>query len=400
MNGLKINLKKNKKFKVVVFDFPGHPFQYDLSDKLSSDTEYKVYHLYNAKQVGPKSSFREKEGLDIVQVNKSFSKNFYKRFFDEIAYSFILSYHIVKIRPHSLISSNCPLIPQLFIFLLSKLLKINFIFWLQDIISIAAKEILKKQKNPFMGLISELFFKIEFFILKNSKHIVTISEDFDDVLIENGVKKSKISCIPNWSPINDIPLFDKSNSFSKKYNIDESFNILYSGTLGFKHNPNVLIKLSKFLIQKNINAKIVIVSEGEVVNYLKKEANKYSLSNFLFLPFQDFNLFPRVLASADISLVMLEKSAGQFSVPSKLLSILCSGRIPLVFVSKMNLTSRIVLKNNCGVSVESQESLNNTISDIYRNFSKYDHMPTNARKYAEKNFNIDNIGNKFKKIIR
>ena len=192
----------------------------------------------------------------------------------------------------------------------------------------------------------------------------------------------------------------KSNSFSKKYNIDKSFNILYSGTLGFKHNPNVLIKLSKFLIQKNINAKIVIVSEGEVVNYLKKQANKYSLNNFLFLPFQDFNLFPRVLASADISLVMLEKSAGQFSVPSKLLSILCSGRIPLVFVSKMNLTSRIVLKNNCGVSVESQESLNNTISDIYKNFSKYDHMPTNARSYAEKNFNIDNIGNKFKKIIR
>jgi colanic acid biosynthesis glycosyl transferase WcaI len=338
--------------------------------------------------------------LEIIQVNKSFSKNFYKRFFDEVLYSFILCYQIIKIRPNSLISSNCPLIPQLFVFILCKALKINFIFWLQDIISIAAKEILKKQKNPLMGFVSKIFFKIEFFILRNSKHIVTISEDFDDVLIKNNVEKSKISCIPNWSPINEIPLLNKNNSFSKKYNLDKSFNILYSGTLGFKHNPDVLIELSKFLDKKNINAKIVIVSEGEVVSYLKSESKKQSLNNFLFLPFQDFNLFPQVLASADISLVMLEKSAGQFSVPSKLLSILCSGRIPIVFVSKKNLTSRIVLRNNCGISVESQKDLNYAVSDVYHNFSKYEEMSANARIYAEKNFNIDNIVNKFQKIIR
>ena len=393
-------MKRNKNFKVIVFDFPGHPFQYDLSEKLSSDQGFKVFHLYNAKQVGPKSSFKGKKGLEIIQVNKSFSKNFYKRFVDEILYSFILCYQIVKIRPNTLISSNCPLIPQLFAFILCKTLKINFIFWLQDIISIAAKEILKKQKNPLMGIVSKIFFKIEFFILRNSKHIVTISEDFDDVLIQHNVDKSKISCIPNWSPINEIPLLNKKNSFSKKYNLDKSFNILYSGTLGFKHNPNVLIELSKFLEKKNFNTKIVIVSEGEVVSYLKRESEKQSLNNFLFLPFQDFNLFPQVLASADISLVMLEKSAGQFSVPSKLLSILCSGRIPIVFVSKKNLTSRIVSRNNCGISVESQEDLNNAVSDVYNNFSKYEKMSANARIYAEKNFNIDNIVNKFQKIIR
>ena len=58
------------------------------------------------------------------------------------------------------------------------------------------------------------------------------------------------------------------------------------------------------------------------------------------------------------------------------------------------------MRNNCGISVESQEDLNNAVSDVYHNFSKYEEMSANARIYAEKNFNIDNIVNKFQKIIR
>ena len=392
-------MKTNNNQKVLLFDFPGHPFQYELSEKLSTYGDYKVFHLYNAKQVGPKSSFKKKEGLDVVQVNKNFSKNFYKRFFDEIVYSFMLCYNVLKIKPNTIISSNCPLIPQLFIFLTSRILNIKFIFWLQDIISIAAKEILKKEKNFLQKFVSYIFFRIEFFVLKKSEHIVTISEDFDNILINNGVSQSKITCIPNWAPLDDIPLHDKSNPFSKKHNLDQSFNILYSGTLGFKHNPDVIVKLSKFLIQNKIGAKIIIVSEGEVVEFLKHEAKKNSLQNILFLPFQDFSLFPQVLATADISLVMLEKSAGQFSVPSKLLSILCSGRIPLVFVSKSNLSSRIVLNNKCGLSVDSQDDLNNSIKDIYSNIQDYEFMSNNARLYAENNFNIDKISKKFSLLI-
>lgn len=388
-----------KKTKVVVFDFPGHPFQYELSEKLSLFDNFNIYHLYNAKQLGPKSSFKKKNNLSVIQVNKSFSKNFYIRFFDEIFYSFLISYQIIKIRPNSIISSNCPLIPQFFIYLLCNVLNVKFIFWLQDIISIAAKEILKKQKNFFQKIVSSIFFKIEFFILRNSDHVITISDDFDEILIEHGVKNDNITCIPNWAPLKDIPQKKKINSFSTKYNLENSFNILYSGTLGFKHNPDVIIELSKFMINNKINAKIVMISEGPAIEYLKSESKKNNLQNIVFLPFQDFNIFPDVLASADISLVMLEKSAGQFSVPSKLLSILCSGRIPLVYVSKNNLSARIVTNHECGFSVDSNKELNEMVQSIYKNFSNYQYIAENARSYAEKNFDIDIISEKFRKII-
>tara|TARA_Y100001970_G_C14140141_1_gene806610 strand:+ start:247 stop:1422 length:1176 start_codon:yes stop_codon:yes gene_type:complete len=388
-----------QKSKIAIFDFPGHPFQYQLASYLSLNYENKIFHIHNPKQLGPKSFFESNRNLEIIKVSKNFSKNFYKRFLDEIVYSFQICYTILKIKPNVIISSNSPLIPQLFLFILCKMLGIKFIFWLQDIISIAAKEILSKNRNFFKNLVFNFFSKIEFFILKNSYHVVTISEDFDKILISNNVKNEKITCIPNWSPLEDIPMLDKSNSFSIKNNLQDSFNILYSGTLGFKHNPDIILNLSKFLIDNKKDAKIIIVSEGHVVDYIKSESKKNKLNNIIFLPFQDFNIFPEVLASADVSLVMLEKSAGQFSVPSKLLSILCSGRIPILHVSKNNLSSRIVINNNCGFSLDNQSELNNRILDIYQNKDQYSQIALNARKYAEENFDIKIISKKFLDII-
>ena len=132
---------------------------------------------------------------------------------------------------------------------------------------------------------------------------------------------------------------------------------------------------------------------------MKKQSKKNKLQNIIFLPFQNFDIFPEVLATADISLVMLEKSAGQFSVPSKLLSILCSGRIPIVYVSSSNLSARIVTNHKCGFSVDSNKELNEMVQLIYENFSSYQYIADNARTYAEKNFDINIIAEKFKKII-
>tara|TARA_Y100000741_G_scaffold336742_1_gene295563 strand:+ start:76 stop:1260 length:1185 start_codon:yes stop_codon:yes gene_type:complete len=388
----------NKKKPIVVFDFPGHPFQYDLSKKLSIIQDNPVIHIYNPSQLGPKTFFEDSENFEVMKIDKTLSRNHYKRLLDEFIFAFLLVKKINKINPSLLICSNNPLIPQLFIYYFCKIKKIKFVFWLQDIISIAAENILKKQKNFFANIVSNFFKKIEFYILENSDHIVTISPDFDTILDEK-ISNNKITCIPNWAPINDIPIMDKKNNFSVSNKLTDKFNILYSGTLGFKHNPDVLIGLAHFIKNKNLNINLVIVSEGPVVDYLKSETKNLNLDSIIFLPFQDFQIFPEVLASADISLVLLEKEAGEFSVPSKLLSILCSGKIPIVFVPESNLSAKIVSRNNCGYNVNSSEDLYDTVLQIYNNPDKSLEIGLNARSYAEKNFNIDDISSKFLNII-
>ncbi len=392
-------MDKNNK-PIIILDFPGHLLAYDLAKQMSKTQKNKIVHIHNPFQLGPKSSFKKLENLDIIRVNKFFSRNHYKRLFDEFIFTFLLLYNIIKIRPSIVISANNPLIPQFFLWIYCKLANVKFIFWLQDITSIAVNNILKRQKNIFTKIVSKIFHFMEFSVLRNSDHIITITPDFDNILLKNGVKNDRIQCIPNWAPINNIPALPKKNNFSIKNKLDKSFNIMYSGTLGFKHNPEILFNLGVSLSNQKINTKIVIVSEGPVVEYLKGKVSSHGLRNFVFLPFQNFEIFPEVLATADVNLVMLEKDSSDFCVPSKLLSILCSGRIPIVYVANTNLASKIVVDNNCGFSVKSEKELQSIIHKIINNIDSYDFIGKNGISYAEDNFKIEDITNKFLRVIK
>lgn len=386
--------------KIVFFDYSGHPFVHDLSKRFSSNQNYQIYHLYNPNQLGPKANFLINKNEKIIEVKGRFSRNFYKKFIYEFIYGIKAIYYLKKINPDIVITANMP-IPSVFLISLSKkFINFKFIFWLQDITSIAAKNILKRKKNPLWRPISYLFKYLEFSSLKRSEKIITITEDFNKILKEQNISDNKIHCIPNWAPIEDLNVFSKINNFSKKHLITDSFNIMYSGTLGYKHNPDVLIELATFLKEKKLlMAKIIIISEGPVVDYIKQKALKHNLDNMLFLPFQKFELFPKVLASSNCNIVMLEDDSSEFCVPSKFLSILCSERIPIVYVKESNLIVKIINEYKCGIHVKNQTELNKAVLDVYKNKIDTNLLSANARGYAEKYFEIENVYKKFKNVI-
>jgi len=386
--------------KIVFFDYSGHPFVHDLSKKFSSDKKYQIYHLYNPNQLGPKGNFFINENEKIIEVRGRFSRNFYKKLIYEFIYGIKAIYYLNKIKPHIVITANMP-IPSVFLISLSKkFINFKLIFWLQDITSIAAKNILKRKKNLLWKPISYLFKYLEFSTLKRSEKIITITEDFNKILIEQKISENKIHCVPNWAPIKDLNVFSKINNFSKMNSMTGSFNIMYSGTLGYKHNPDVLIELATFLKEKKLlNAKVVIISEGPVVDHIKQKALKNNLNNILFLPFQKFEIFPEVLASSDCNIVMLEDDSSEFCVPSKFLSILCSKRTPIVYVKDSNLIVKIINEHKCGIHVKNQTELNKAILDVYSNKIDSNLLSANARAYAEKYFDIENIYKKFTDII-
>ena len=119
----------------------------------------------------------------------------------------------------------------------------------------------------------------------------------------------------------------------------------------------------------------------------------------VFLPFQDFNLFPQVLASAELSLVFLESDSSEFCVPSKFLSIICAGRIPIVNVDKKNLVAKIINENRCGIVVDNEHELYIQIEDLINNYDKFKYLADNGVFYAKNNFDIEKIASRFEEII-
>lgn len=388
--------------KILIHDYAGHPFQIDLSRELAKNG-FNVWHLYTSSSGGPKGGLEsDTENLKIIDVkSESVAKqNFLKRRAQEKKYGKKCVEVIKGIMPDVVLSSNTPLDAQKSIIEFCEDNGIRFVFWLQDIISIAAESILKK-KLGFLGSLAAKYYNvIEKDLLKRSDHVITIADDFNGIIEDWGVKKESITAIPNWAPIEEIPVKNKKNPFSDKYNLEDKFVVLYSGTLGMKHNPEIIYETAKSL-NENREIVFVVISEGQGMNYLKNRLREEDVDNLKLLPFQPFDQFPNVLGASDVTLTLLEPEAGIFSVPSKVWSSYSAQRPTLLVVPKENLSAKITERVRAGIVIppSSVASLKKAVVTLLENSEKREEMGRNARTYAEENFYVKEIAKKFQKIL-
>jgi glycosyltransferase involved in cell wall biosynthesis len=392
--------------KVLVNDYPGHPFQIQLSRELSK-RNYNLLHTYCSSVQSPRGDLKNHEtdsrNINIVGISLSSQitkDSFIKRRLLEKEYGEKVCRLIKSFKPNCVIISNTPIDAQSLIWNLCKELDIPIIYWLQDIQSIAINKILSK-KLPFLGgIISSYYKRKEIKQLRESKYVITISENFNSILYEWNINKDKILFIPNWAPIDTLPRMNLNNGWIKKNNLFGKRIILYSGTLGFKHNPKLLEKLS-IAIKDRQDTILLVISEGLGAKYLDNTKTKHRLSNLIILPFQPFDDLPNIMGGATVLIAILENDAGIFSVPSKILTYLCSGK-PIVLSSPSNnLSTEIIKKSNAGfVSEPTDENdfINNVIQ-LLDNDLLCSQFGENGRIYAESFFDIEKIINKFIKIL-
>jgi colanic acid biosynthesis glycosyl transferase WcaI len=391
-----------KKLKIFINDFGGYPFPVELSRYISM-VGYSVIHCYLSNINTPHGNMAKSEGdseqLQIIPIklDSEFKKySFLGRITGELEYAKKVSKIIDEFKPDIFLSANTPLIAQTII--QKKCLKgnIRFIYWCQDIHSIALKGFFKKRIPLFGSLIANYFEAKEIELLKSSDSIITISKSFNQVFEKWKISQKNIETIHNWAPLNEIDLYPKNNNWAIQQGLDSKFVILYSGTLGLKHNPLLILEAAKEL-QSDPRYLFLVVSEGLGAELLKKEKIANKLTNLKIMPFQDYEILPKILASADVLLSILENDAATYSVPSKVLTYLCSNRPIILSVSSDNLAVKIIEESNAGYFIEpgNTNQLVDRIKILSDNPELQAILGRNGRIYAEANFNITKIGEKF-----
>lgn len=360
--------------RILIHDYAGHPFQFDLSRELAR-RDHDVLHVYTSSSGGPKAGFEE-AGTPSLRVRNIVSEavnkeQFFRRRQQESRYGDKVTSLLSKWNPDIVVSANTPLEAQKKVIKWTESNGIPFIFWLQDILSVAAKLILAKRIGPLSYLIYLYFKAVEKKILLNSNHIIPISEDFIPILESWSVIPENITVIPNWAPIEDIPALEKHNDFSLQHQLVDKFVVLYSGTLGMKQNPGLILRVAEIL-RDNSDIVFVVASEGSGMEFLKQSVPTGGLENLILLPFQPYEVFPQFLASASVILTILETSAGVFSVPSKVWSGFCTSRPALLVVPKANLAARVTEAAGAGIIVSEniEENLVSAIKKVKRKGKK------------------------------
>ena len=182
-----------------------------------------------------------------------------------------------------------------------------------------------------------------------SDAIVVISEDFVQLAASWGGSDVKVSVIENWGPIEDIAVGRKDNDWSREHDLYGDFAFVYSGTLGRKHNQSLLLKLAR---KCSSGEAVIVVAQGFGVPELQTAKAKGRIDTLKVLPIQPAPHIGNLLATADVLVATIGSDAGEFAVPSKVLSYLCAGRPILLAAPHNNLAARIVKQAKAGVVVE------------------------------------------------
>ncbi|KRB61914.1 hypothetical protein ASE04_20625 [Rhizobium sp. Root708] len=382
--------------RILVHDYSGHPFQVQLSRCLAK-RGYDIRHVHSASFQTPKGDLKPSadapDNIEIVglSLDRPFRKDsFFKRRSQEIEFGRLVAEEIRHFRPDIVLSSNAPLDTQAVIQKAARVAGAHFIFWLQDIYSEAISRLLPK-KFPLIGeAVARRYRRLEYGLLRESDHVIAISEDFVPMLAGRGVSPP-ISVIENWAPLAEM---DVRTIGDEPKRCAGEVRAVYAGTLGYKHNPGLLLAAAKAL-----PITLDIFSEGTAASALRAHAER--VPNLNVHPWVSFADLPGVLSSADILIAMIEEEAGLFSVPSKVLTYFCSGRPVLGSIPRGNLARRIIERENAGLVADpgNETGFISNMQRLFEDAGLREALGVNGRAYAERAFSIDRITDRFEDIF-
>jgi putative colanic acid biosynthesis glycosyltransferase WcaI len=388
--------------RIVVHDYAGHAFPAQLARSLAG-RGHDVLHLQLASFVSGKGRVeREADdppGLefDRVDLGGEFAKyDVRRRIIHERHIGRELTARIGAFRP-DVVLSNAPLLVQARVQSSARALGAGFVFWQQDVISAAAGRVLG-HRSRLLGIAAEqTVTPLEKRLLRRSDGIVIIADDFLPLLRRWGVDEARVTVIENWAPLPEIPVLPRENAWARERGLDGKTVFLYSGTLGFKHDPRLMLELARWA--SGHDALVLVVSEGPGADWLEEHAT--SDDALRLLPYQPYDRLPEVLASADVLVAVLEPEAGAFSVPSKVLTYLCAGRPLLGALPADNLAARVVERSGGGVVVPPRDAgaLVGAAEALLGDPERRAMLGRAARAYAEKTFDLAAITDRFERVL-
>ena len=394
--------------RILLNDFCGHAFPIELSSELAR-RGHSVLHVYFAdNESTPKGRIEAAQSntadltIEGLRVPMKFTKHSIRtRRKVDIAYGRAVSAKVIDFRPDVVISSNMPLDAQHVLQGSAGREGAKFIFWLQDIYSSAVRFVLKRKLGWLAGVAAARYYeRVEKRLLGKSDGVICISPGFATLATEWGVDPSRTFMIENWAPLGQVLPTAKDNAWSREHGVAHRFCFMYSGTLGMKHRPELLLELARYLETRG-DATLVVNAGGAGADWLREHAQGISKDALTLRPFQPYRRLSEVLGASDVLIALLDSEAGTFAVPSKILSYLCAGRPMILAAPRENHAAAVLELADAGfvVSPDNNRDILVAAKTMMEGDELRARFAANGRLYAERSFNIGAIADRFLDVI-
>jgi len=233
---------------------------------------------------------------------------------------------------------------------------------------------------PGRQLVYPLAQAFERFILARFARVSTISENMHLLCIEKGVEPQRTFLLPNWVDTKKIYPLQDSSSLRAEFGISaQTFVALYHGNMGRKQGLELLLETAR-LLKSNPEILFVLCGEGPAKKELVEHAA--SLPNVRFLELQPEEKLNELVNLADVHLLPQLGNAADLVMPSKLSTMLASGKPVIAGAYPGTQISQILDKIGMVIQPESATALAESLINLYENPSERFRLGSLGRAYA------------------
>ncbi|MFC1574966.1 glycosyltransferase family 4 protein, partial [Gemmatimonadota bacterium] len=252
------------------------------------------------------------------------------------------------------------------------------------------------------GVVGRVLRAIEHAVYRGSRRVFVISRSIEEKLLSRGVSPAKLSVIENWFSAGLLETVHRQNPFSAEHRLDHRFVVLFAGNIGFSQGLETLLVEAAEALKEESEVHFLVVGGGSGVPALRRAVEERGLSNTTLLEFQPKERVPEIYATADLCLVPLKKGFSEDSVPSKLLTIMASGRAVLASVEAGSETAKLVRESQCGLVVQPEDSagLADAIMTLFRQRDSLAEMGRRGQQVVVGRYSKDGAVGRYAKALR
>lgn len=238
-------------------------------------------------------------------------------------------------------------------------------------------------------------------VWKKASSVIVLSSTMKDrVQAKCPEISDKISVIHNWAnPDWIVPIAKQNNWFAHKYDLVNTFTVLYSGNMGRCHEMDTILEAARQL--QNEPIQFVFIGGGAKRQTCIDLVKNLGLRNCRFLPYQEKQELPYSLSACDLSLVSISPGMEGVVAPSKLYGILAAGRPVAIICEPHSYLRALVADANCGAAFNNGDGtgLAKFIRRLATDTQLTHRMGIAGRRYLQSNFTPEIIAKQYSNLL-
>ena len=292
--------------------------------------------------------------------------------------------------------SNPPLVPYIG-YLIKKIKKKEYIYLVHDIYPDVAEKLGVIKKGSF---ISNVMNYMNGKIYTNAEKIIALGRDMKQVIVNKGIDEKKIKIVTNWADSNITYEKEVDDQFYKKYNLDNKFNILYTGNISRVHAIDTILDVARIL-KDNTNIMFTFVGDGNRKQYIVDLIEKEGLKNIQIRDYMFGEEYNNLLNCADVFITTLQQGIEGLGVPSKTYTYMSVAKPLIAIMDEHSEIGSMVTANNLGKQFSGGESqcIAKFIEELQGDKELYNRFCNNVRHIFERDYERKKVTKKFYDVI-